>query len=330
MSFAGGSSDSYSTATTFRPKPRAERLTLALFSSPLTSFSFTRAPGYTGRPTSRTSASLLTWIPPSGVSMSTFFSSPPLSFLTLTLQAGRRSKAANAATKTSRELMFSSLGLRMLRVSLCGLRRPLDSSAAVRDVWNTHRQAAAEGNFTEQRFNRADFRNRGIGKSTKIILHRREVLRQVWIPHGEDDSFLRRVIQNLLQQCAAGVGEGYGVGQTVRAFHCPSCCGDHVHGGNHCPRLVHGFQDIVGEGGRDARIDVDHVGIRHTNLDLALEHAAGFSTHVLGKNHRDEVVVHFFHSLIRKTALHSSRLFQWQKLAIVADQSHSVVRDLLA
>src|SRR2546425_5585840 len=267
MSFAGGSSDSYSTATTFRPKPRAERLTLALFSSPLTSFSFTRAPGYTGRPTSRTSASLLTWIPPSGVSMSTFFSSPPLSFLTLTLQAGRRSKAANVATKASRELMFSSLGLRMLRVSLCGLRRPLDSSAALRDVWNTHRQAAADGKFAEQRFDRADFRNRGIGKSTKIILHRREVLRQVWIPHGEDGSFLRRVIQNLLQQCAAGVGEGYGVGQTVRAFHCLSRRRDHVHSGNHSLGLVHRFQDLVRQSGCDARINVDYVGIADRGSD---------------------------------------------------------------
>src|SRR5712692_1528940 len=137
--------------------------------------------------------------------MSTFFSSPPLSFFTLTLQAGRTSRDANMNVKINRELMSSSLRLRMLRVSLCRLWRPLDSGAALRDVRNTHRQAAADGNFAEQRLDRANFRNRGIRKRTKIILHYREVLRQVWIPHGEDGCFLRRVIQNLLQQRAASV-----------------------------------------------------------------------------------------------------------------------------
>src|SRR5713101_2859424 len=136
--------------------------------------------------------------------MSTFFSSPLLSFFTLTLQAGRTSRAANAATKASRELMSSSLGLPMLRVSLCRLWRPFNSGAALSDVRNTHRQAPADGNFAEQCFDRADFRNRRIGKRTKIILHFREVLCQVWIPHRQDCCFLRRVIQNLLQERAAG------------------------------------------------------------------------------------------------------------------------------
>src|ERR1700693_334612 len=109
---------------------------------------------------SRTSASLVTWSPPTGVSMSTFFSFPSLSFFTLTLQPGRGSTAPKATMRASRELRFS---MRMLRFFLCELWRAFDPGATLSDVGNADWEVAANGDLAKKRLDRADFRNAGVG-----------------------------------------------------------------------------------------------------------------------------------------------------------------------
>ena len=108
--------------------------------------------------------------------------------------------------------------MRMLRSLLCDLCRALDAGAALSDVGNADRQVAMNGDLAKKSFDRADFRNAGIGKSTKIILYRGEILRHVRIPHGQDRGFRRGMIQNRLQQRAAGIVERNRIRQTVRAF----------------------------------------------------------------------------------------------------------------
>ena len=55
-----------------------------------------------------------------------------------------------------------------------------------------------------------------------------------------------------------------------------------------------------------------------------------FGAHIFGKHHHHRPVAHFFHLLIRKSGLNSSRLFQRQQFAVIPDQGHGVVGNLLA
>src|SRR5438309_2831137 len=98
-------------------------------------------------------------MPPSGVSMSTFFSSPCAFFFTFTLHAGK--SMADSTTAASRALAARNCRF-MLRPSMGELRPALDSGAALRDVGNAHRQVAVNCNLAEQCFHGADLRNRGI------------------------------------------------------------------------------------------------------------------------------------------------------------------------
>ena len=145
----------------------------------------------------------------------------------------------------------------MLRSFLCELWRPLDSGAALRDVGNADGQMAANRDLAKKRFDRADLRNAGVGKSAKIILYGGKILGDVGISHGENGGFLRRAIQNRLQERATGIAEGNRVGQTVRAFHRLTRGGHHVDRRNHGLRLVHRFHDLFRHGRRDARIHVN-------------------------------------------------------------------------
>ena len=157
-----------------------------------------------------------------GVSMSTFFSCPSLFFFTLTLQAGRTSMALKARTKADTriraELPPRNLGMCMLRSFLCDLCRPLDAGAALSNVGNADWQVAVNGDFAKQSLDRTDLRDAGVGESAKIILYGGEILCHVGISHGEDSGFLRGMIQNRLQQRAAGVVQRNRVGQSVRAL----------------------------------------------------------------------------------------------------------------
>src|ERR1700722_12696073 len=104
-----------------------------------------------------------------GVSMSTFFSWPSLSFFTLTLQAGSASMApkARARVMARGEVPSSNLGISMLRSflydsglwdsPLCDGRRTLNAGAALGNVGNADGQVAVNGNFAEQRFDHAEF-----------------------------------------------------------------------------------------------------------------------------------------------------------------------------
>ena len=138
------------------------------------------------------------------------------------------------------------------------------------------------------------------------------------------------MIQNRLQQRAAGIVQGNRVGQTVRTFHCFSCGRHHVHRRNHGLCLVNRFQHVSGHGGGDPRVHINHIGIGHASLDGAFQNAARLGAHVFGKHNRHRAIAHFFHMLIRKPALNSSRLFQRQQFAVIADQGDGVVRNLLA
>src|SRR5436309_1407182 len=100
-------------------------------------------------------------MPPSGVSMSTFFSSPCAFFFTFTLHAGR-SSTADRAMAASRALAARNCRLLMLRPSIGELRLPLDSGAPLCDVGDTDGQVPVNRNLAEQRFHRAHLRNRGI------------------------------------------------------------------------------------------------------------------------------------------------------------------------
>src|SRR5438309_11177361 len=100
-------------------------------------------------------------MPPSGVSMSTFFSSPCAFFFTFTLHAGR-SSTADRAMAASRALAARNCRLLMLRPSIGELRPALDSGAALGDVGNADRQVAVNRNLAEQCFHSADLRNCGI------------------------------------------------------------------------------------------------------------------------------------------------------------------------
>src|SRR6266436_2491264 len=122
--------------------------------------------------------------------MSTFFSLPSLSFFTLTLQPGRASTAAKANVKPRRGLMSNGLSIGMLRSLLCDLWRTLDPGASLGDVGNADWQMAADGDLAKERFDRADFRNAGVGKSTKIALCCGEILGHVRISHGQHRGFL--------------------------------------------------------------------------------------------------------------------------------------------
>ncbi len=73
------------------------------------------------------------------------------------------------------------------------------------------------GDLAKKSFGRADFRDAGIGKSTKIVLYRGEILGHVRIPHGYDRGFCRSMIQNRLQQRAAGIVERNRISQNLRA-----------------------------------------------------------------------------------------------------------------
>src|ERR1700694_2050977 len=98
---------------------------------------------------SRTSASFVTRSPPTGVSMSTLFSLPSLSFFTLTLQPGKASNVPITRVKANHELSLSRLSVRMLRSFLCELWRPLDSGATLGDVGNADREGAAKGGIAQ-------------------------------------------------------------------------------------------------------------------------------------------------------------------------------------
>src|SRR4029079_1488126 len=109
----------------------------------------------------------------------TFFSCPSPSFLTLTLQPGKAGKASRTPktrANARRELPLSGCGMRMLRSLLCYLSGALDAGAALSDVGNADRQVAMNRDLAKKSFDRADFRNAGIGKSTNIVLYRREIL----------------------------------------------------------------------------------------------------------------------------------------------------------
>src|SRR6476660_3092599 len=185
---------------------------------------------------SRTSASLETCSAPTGVSMSTFFSCPSPSFLTLTLQPGRASRTPKAKTraKARRELSLSGCVVRMLRSLLCDLCGALDAGAALSDIGNADRQVAMNRGLAKKSFDRADFRNAGIGKSTKIVLYSGEILCHVRIPHGNDSGFRRSMIQNRLQQRSAGIVERDRIRGTIRA------CDGLARGWNHINRRDHG------------------------------------------------------------------------------------------
>src|SRR5437879_8488542 len=98
-------------------------------------------------------------MPPSGVSMSTFFSSPCAFFFTFTLHAGK--STADSTTAASRALAARNCRF-MLRPSMGELRPALDSGAALGDVGNADRQVAVNRNLAEQCFHGAHLRNRGI------------------------------------------------------------------------------------------------------------------------------------------------------------------------
>src|SRR5258705_14016014 len=99
--------------------------------------------------------------------MSTFFSCPSPSFLTLTLQPGRASKAATAKVRTRCELVSVRLGMRILSF-LCGLT--LNAGASLGDIGNADRQVAANCDLTEKSLDRADLGNAGVGEGAEIIL----------------------------------------------------------------------------------------------------------------------------------------------------------------
>src|SRR5471032_883305 len=104
------------------------------------------------------SAPLVTWSPPTGVSISTLSSLPSPFFFTLTLQPGRASDTPKIKIRTkakaSRELPLSCLSMRMLRSFLCELCRPLDPCAALRDDGNADGQVAANCDLAKERFDR--------------------------------------------------------------------------------------------------------------------------------------------------------------------------------
>ncbi len=77
-------------------------------------------------------------------------------------------------------------------------------------------------------------------------------------------------------------------------------------------------------------IHINHVGIGHASLDGAFEGTARIGADILGEHQHHNAVAHFFHMLIRKSILNSSRLFQRQEFAVVTDQGDGVVGDLLA
>src|SRR4029077_535573 len=127
--------------------------------------------------------------------MSTFFSLPSLSFFTLTLQPGRASTAAKAKVKPRRGLMSNGLSVGMLRSFLRDLWRTLDPGTSLGDVGNADWQMAANGDLAKERFDRADFRNAGVGKSAKVVLYCGEILSHVRISHSEHNGFLCRVVE---------------------------------------------------------------------------------------------------------------------------------------
>src|SRR5947209_17986965 len=99
-------------------------------------------------------------MPPTGVWISTFCSSPFLFFLTLILQPAMTSKLASA----SRHLTTGNFGVRIVNLSSGYSRLPLDAGPALSHVRNTYRKMAVNRNFSKQRFDRAHLRDGLIGK----------------------------------------------------------------------------------------------------------------------------------------------------------------------
>src|ERR1700752_4298184 len=128
-------------------------------------------------------------MPPTGVTMSTFFSSPCASFFTFTLQADRASKPEKAAATSSRlclprnELATANVGVCIICSFLRHVRLPLNSSPALGNVGNAHRQMAPDGYFAKQSLDDADLRNGGVRKRANVILHRGEILGQIRVSH---------------------------------------------------------------------------------------------------------------------------------------------------
>src|SRR4029077_8061027 len=148
--------------------------------------------------------------------MSTFLSSPLLSFLTLMLQASRVTKPARASTNATDKLVCCDLF--MLRSSLGKLGLTLDARTALGDVRNADRQVSPDWDLAEQCFHRTQFRNRRIGKRTQIILDARKIRHHIRIAHSQHGGLLGRVLQKLVQQDPRGVRHGDRVLETARCW----------------------------------------------------------------------------------------------------------------
>src|SRR6266576_6636341 len=123
--------------------------------------------------------------------MSTFLSSPLLSFLTLMLQAGKATKPATASSNANANLVCCDLC--MLRSSLGKLGVTFDARPALGDVWNADGQVSADWDLAEQCLHRAQLRNRRIGKRTQIILDSRKIRHHIGIAHGHHCCLLGRL-----------------------------------------------------------------------------------------------------------------------------------------
>src|SRR5207248_9264912 len=111
-----------------------------------------------------------------GVLISTFLSSvlPSLFFFTFTLQAERMNAAMMLRIARDRIRMTDSPSFRSYVA---------DSCAAIRNARDRDWQMTAKRYLAEQRFHRAELRDRSRGKGTEIILHLREILRHIGITH---------------------------------------------------------------------------------------------------------------------------------------------------
>src|SRR5258707_8306699 len=73
-----------------------------------------------------------------------------------------------------------------LPISLWRDRHSLDPGTSLGDVRNADWQMAANGDLAKERFDRADFRNAGVGKSAKVRSEERRVgkeCRSRWSPY---------------------------------------------------------------------------------------------------------------------------------------------------
>src|SRR5258708_7297064 len=101
-----------------------------------------------------------------------------------------------------------------------------------------------------------------------------------------------------------------------------------------CPAFGDGAPRLVARPRRDARISIDYARVRNAGAEFPAKGAAGIRAHVVGEEHRNNLIVRLLLCGIRKTALRGSlvpeRRFEGQNLAIVAHQRNGGIGHLLA